>query len=228
MKTVLFALMILPLLNISLMAQQERKYIRKGVKEYHKDDFGNAEVNFRKALDENDESWEASFNTGNSLYKQDKSEDAVEMYNQLLRMEGDKNRKADIYYNIGNSFLKEQQYEKSIDAYKNALRNRPEDEDARYNLAYALSMLSQDENQQDQQQDQQEGDQDGDQDDQQDQQESQDGEDNRQNQPEERQGLSREEAERILQALQDREEEIKEEVEKKAARPSAVPVDKEW
>ena len=66
-------------------AQQERKHIRQGVKDYESSDFGNAEVNFRKALDEKKYSWEASYNTGNELYKQDNPEDAAEMYNELLK-----------------------------------------------------------------------------------------------------------------------------------------------
>ena len=208
-------------------AQQERKYIRKGVKEYRENDFGNSEVYFRKALDEDEKSWEAKFNTGNSLYKQDKPADAAEMFNQLLKAETDKDRKADLYYNIGNTHLKNQEYEKSIDAYKNVLRNRSHDDDARYNLAYAMSMLQQQENQEnknDEQKDEDKNDQQG----QQDQQENDTGEDDRQQQPKEIESISKEEAERILQAIQDREKEVQEEAEKKRAKTLASPNEKDW
>jgi Ca-activated chloride channel homolog len=139
----LFVFSVSPDLN----AQQERKHIRQGIRDYHGNEFDNAEVNFRKALDENENSWEASFNAGNSLYRLEKHEDAVEMYNKLLKTESDKDRKADLFYNIGNTHLSRQEFAESIDAYRNALRNRPEDENARYNLAYAMSMLEEQENQ---------------------------------------------------------------------------------
>lgn len=209
-------------------AQQERKHIRQGVKDYESSDFGNAEVNFRKALDEKKYSWEASYNTGNALYKQDKPEDAAEMYNELLKSETNKDRKADLYYNLGNTYLKKQEFQKSIDAYRNALRAKPDDEDARYNLAYAMSMLQQQEEQQNNQDQQQDQDSKEDEKDQEEQKDQNQNEQDDQQQPEEREGLSKEEAEAILKAIEDREKEVKEEAEKKRARAIATPNEKDW
>jgi Ca-activated chloride channel homolog len=209
-------------------AQQERKHIRQGVKDYESSDFGNAEVNFRKALDEKKESWEASYNTGNALYKQDKPEDAAEMYNELLKSETNKDRKADLYYNLGNTYLKKQEFQKSIDSYKNALRAKPDDEDARYNLAYAMSMLQQQEEQQNNQDQQQDQDSKEDEKDQEEQKDQNQNKQDDQQQPEEREGLSKEEAEAILNAIEDREKEVKEEAEKKRARAIATPNEKDW
>ncbi len=213
-------------LSVSLYGQQERKYIREGVKEYSKDEFSNAEVKFRQALDEKKDSWEASFNTGNALYKQDKPDEAADMYKQLLQKETDNNRKANLYYNLGNTLMKEKNYQQSIDAYRNALRNKPDDEDARYNLAYAMAMLQQQEKEeqnQDQQNDQQNNEQQED-----NQQEPSGNKKESDEQAVEKQGVSKEEAEKILQAIENREKEVKDEVEKKQAKALSTPNIKDW
>ena len=66
-----------------LHAQNERKVIRQGIKSYEKGDFGEAEVQFRKAGDLNYESFEAKFNTGAAMYEQEKYEETVKQYELL-------------------------------------------------------------------------------------------------------------------------------------------------
>jgi Ca-activated chloride channel homolog len=214
----------------NVFAQQERSHIRHGVRDYQKSDYGNAEVNFRKALEENQKSFEALYNTGNALYKQDKAEDAAAVYKDLLDSEADKNRKADLYYNLGNSLMKNQDYKGSIGAYQNALRINPNDEDARYNLAYALSKIQEQQNQQNQDENNDENQDENqnenkDSDDQENQPENQNKEDKS---PQEKPGISREEAEKILKALEDREKEVKAEADKKRAKAISVPTEKDW
>jgi Ca-activated chloride channel homolog len=226
MKIVAYIMLVGIIAFQSASAQQERSHIRHGVRDYQKSDYGNAEVNFRKALEENQKSFEALYNTGNALYKQDKSEDAATIYKQLLDAESDKNRKADLYYNLGNSLLKNQDYQGSIGAYQNALRINPNDEDARYNLAYAMSKIQEQENQQNQDENQDENnDENENTDDQENQAENQNDENKS---PEEKPGISREEAEKILKALEDREKEVKEEADKKRAKTIAIPSEKDW
>ena len=64
--------MLLILFSISAFAQNERKVIRQGVKAYQDGDFSGAEVQFRKAGDIIQESFEAEFNTGTAMYGQEK------------------------------------------------------------------------------------------------------------------------------------------------------------
>ncbi len=49
--------------------------------------------------------------------------------------------KAKLYYNIGNSLLKSQKIKESVGAYKESLKLNPNDQQAKYNLSYALNML---------------------------------------------------------------------------------------
>lgn len=94
---------------------------------------------------------------------------------------GDAHKK---WLNVGNSQLKQENLEGAIESYKNALRQNPNDDRARYNLAQAKRMLkeqqsqkenqnNEDQNNEDQQQDQQE--------DQSEEEQQQDGENDQQN-----------------------------------------------
>jgi len=49
--------------------------------------------------------------------------------------------KAGAYHNLGNSLLETKKYDESIEAYKKALLNNPKDDATRYNLSYAQEML---------------------------------------------------------------------------------------
>lgn len=135
----LFVLVFTPLIAFS---QNERSHIRKGNKHYEKEEFTEAERAYARANSLNKESFEAAFNLANAHYKQGRYQEAAKQYDRLVSMASDKEQKALIYYNLGNSLLKSDLVVESVEAYKKSLRNLPEDKDARYNLSYALSLLS--------------------------------------------------------------------------------------
>ena len=237
--------------------QNERKIIREGVRAYQEGDYSEAEVQFRKAGDINQESFEAGFNTGAALYGQEKYEETFKQYESLVEqsqaaLEEDPETLAHIWHNMGNSLLESQQYAPSIEAYKNSLRLNPDDLDTKYNLAYARKKLKEQQQQQQQQQDQQgENDQQEDQEQQEKQQDQIKGqgeqnEDDRlkneeqqeqPRQPEEEQDqqaqpqpreISKEDAERMLKAIQQQEKDVKDKVDKKKAAAAKVKTKKDW
>jgi Ca-activated chloride channel family protein len=249
-----FLIILALVIFISANGQNERKVIRDGVRAYEEEEFGEAEVQFRKAENINQESYEAEFNTGAALYGQEKYEETVKQYQTILDRTDDAGKKAQIWHNIGNSLLEAQQYAPSIEAYKSSLRLKPTDNDTRYNLAYAKQKLKEEQEQQQQDQDQnkdqeqdqnkdqnqdqnkdQEQDQNKDQDqdqnkDQQDKendQEQDQGEDQQEKQPAPRE-ISKEDAERMLKAIQQQEKDVKEKVDKKKAAAAKVKTEKDW
>ena len=162
-------------------AQQEAPDVRRGNKQYNKQDFTAAEVDYRRGLEKNGNSFEGHYNLGNALFKQDKYPEAQAEYQkaaQLLDSKQDKKQLAESYHNLGNAYFAQQQYDKAIAAYQQSLRNNPKDNDTRYNLVKAMQML-QEQQQQQQKQDQNK---DQNQDQQQNQQQQQDQQDE-QNQP---------------------------------------------
>ena len=90
------------------------------------------------------------YNLGNSLYSGAQSpEQAQAAWMQSLSLTADEDR-ADILYNLGGVEMDRKNYAEAVKLYKDALRRNPSDEQARYNLALAQTLLK--EQQQNQQQ----------------------------------------------------------------------------
>ena len=125
----------------TLTAQTDKKFIRQGNKQFEKNNFPESEVSYRRAIDKNAKSPEAVFNIGDALYKQNKFEDAGKQFIENINLNEDKNKKSDGLYNLGNSLLKANKFPESIEAYKGSLKLRPDNKEAKYNLAYAQDLI---------------------------------------------------------------------------------------
>ena len=126
----------------ALFAQSENNDIRQGNQYFKEGKFAQAEVSYRKALQKNKTSFEANFNLGNALYRQGKYSNAFEQYKNAIALDQkDKKKLAAAFHNLGNALLKDNKLEESIAAYKKALKANPNDNDTRYNLAYAQQLL---------------------------------------------------------------------------------------
>ena len=123
LKSALFCLFLFA--SVSLYAQTDKKFIRKGNREYEKNKYPESEISYRKAIDANKQSPDAVFNVGDALYKQKKFEDAGKQFIESANETDNKLKKSDSYYNLGNSLLKAKKFQESIDAYKNSLKLHP-------------------------------------------------------------------------------------------------------
>ena len=220
-----------------LFAQQESPEVRRGNLQYNDSNYVDAEVNYRRALDKNDQSFEAHYNLGDALFRQEKFPEALEQYakaEQLLNS-NDKTRKeqidkrlADTYHNMGNALYAQQQYDKAVAAYQQSLRRNPKDNDTRYNLVKAMHQLQQQQQNQNQQQQQQEQQNDStQQQQQQEQQQPQQKEQQQQQPPQQSEDqMDKETAEQILQALEQDEQETQEKLQRQQGKKRRV--EKEW
>ena len=214
-----------------LFAQREAGDVRKGNREYRKQNFTEAEVNYRRGLETNKDSYEAHYNLGDALFKQDKYADAqaeFETAAKMLDKKADKSRYAKAMHNIGNCNFAQQQYDKAVAAYQESLRANPKDNDTRYNLVKAMEMLQQ--QQQQQQNQQQNQDQQQQQQQQQEQQQQEQNQDQQQQQQEQQQQsedqMDKETAEQILQALEQDEQDTQEKMQRQQGKKRRV--EKEW
>jgi Ca-activated chloride channel family protein len=123
-----------------LFAQQEKSLVHKGNELYQQKKYTEAEANYRKSV-EKSKNVEGNFNLGDALFRQKKFTEAGEQFNQLAGSSNNKSIAAKAYHNLGNSLLENKKLEESIDAYKKSLINNPKDEETRYNLAYAQEKL---------------------------------------------------------------------------------------
>ena len=111
-------------------------------------DFINAEATYRKAISKSADNAAAPFNLGNAYYDRQSYGEAFGRYKQATEATEAKNQKHKAFHNIGNVFMQDKAYPKAVEAYKEALRNNPDDDETRYNLALAKKKAEQQQNQQ--------------------------------------------------------------------------------
>ncbi len=228
-----------------------RKNLKQGNKHYHNQEFDEAQNKYQQALDREETNFKAQFNLGNALYKNKQYEKARAAFNHAQNLSNDKIDKAKSFHNIGNTFTKEEKWEDAIKAYKNALKQNPHDQDTKYNLAYAQTKLKQEQENQDDQDQEDQDDQDNrveeqdenkDQDQneeeqnqeekddqneqQQDSKEEDNQEDNKQKPQPQPSKLTEEEAERLLDAIQQEEKKLHDD--KKNEKGIPINIEKDW
>lgn len=224
----------------------ERKLIREGNKLYKEKKYSDAEVKYKKALELNKNSVPGNYNLGDAYYKQQKFDEASQQYQSLFSNKDlSEDQKAKAFHNLGNSMLEAKKYPESIEAFKNSLKLKPKDNDTRYNLAYAQSMLQQQQKQQQQQnkndkdknkqnkdqqnKDQQNKDQKNKQDQNKEQQtkdQQKQDKDQQKQAGEKKQNISKEDAEKILQALNNDEKNTQKKLIKKES--TRIQIEKTW
>ncbi len=122
-------------------AQNDRDYIRSGNRLYRNKSFDKAEVEYRKAVSANAENPQAVYNLGCSMMMQQKDSVAIQYFERASKLETNKLRRAKSNHNIGVILQNHKMYDKAIEAYKQALRDNPNDDETRYNLALCKKLL---------------------------------------------------------------------------------------
>ena len=170
------------------------------------------------------EAAELHYDIGNVLYRKEDYAAAVEAYRRALA--GNRSDLLpDAAYNLGNAQFRERRFREAAEAYRQGLEIRPDDPDARRNLELALRALEQESRSEPQPQDQQQ-EQEQERDPQQQQQQEQPQQEP-QSRPEGGQGMSPEEAERLLDRIADLEKEAMKRRPAKAAQGES-PKEKDW
>jgi len=259
MKNILIILTMILAVPLAGLTQNGNRLVRQGNGYYQDEKYKEAEVKYMKSLEATGDPHRGLYNLGDAFYMQNNYLDATAAFDSVRTMKLDDATRSKTYYNLGNSLVKLAQdsaqlageaLQNSVESYKQALRLDPNDMDAKYNLAYAQNLLkqqqqqqqdqqNQDQQKQDQQkQDQQKQDQQNKQDQQkQDQQkqqqerdqQAQEQQDNQQQQQGEPQQISKEDAERMLEALKNDEKQTLEKLKRaqvKAIRQ--VKTEKDW
>ena len=231
----IFILLIICSLSASFAdAQTIRDYVRRGNRLMcdtvgGKDYSDKAIIQYKKALEIDSTYSIARYNLGTALVRQGKPQEAMKEFLAAIKYEKDKKNLSDIYHNMGVLLQASQKYSEAVESYKESLRNNPSNNETRYNYVLALWHLKNQSNQNDQQDksdDQQQKDQEKQQDKQQDQQgkdkkeqpqpqENKEDKQQQQQQPaEQKDAMSKENAERILKAAMRNEKENQEKIQR--------------
>jgi hypothetical protein len=225
MRKLLCILLILSALPLS--AQVDRKEVRAGNRKFRKGDFKNSEIDYRRAVVKDSLSVAGEYNLASTLYRQENYDEAGKALETIKDVAAADAHAADYYYNVGDVALQKKDYGAAVKAFRESLLRNPGDLDAKENYIYAKKMLknqqgggegdqdqnqnqNQDQQNQDQNQDQQQQQQDQNQDQNRDQQQQQQ---DQQPQPQ----MSPQQAQQMLQAVQAKEKETQDKVNKQKA-----------
>lgn len=236
-------MMLLLTVAFSAAGQEDRRDVRKGNRDYKKNEFAQAEINFRKGLVKDSLSVAANYDLASSLFRQNKAKEALDVLQKqsVKELAASSQYGAEYFYNLGDAAIAVEDWQAAVDALEESLLRNPSDLNAKENYIYAKKKLEQQQQQQqnDQNQDQNQDGQDNqnksgqNQDQQQDKKNDQDKNDqnqddkkdnqnkdqNQDKQPQQGQQpkISPQAAQQMLQAIQAKEKETQEKVKKEKA-----------
>ena len=152
MKRILYIVLLLSAVSaLEMSAQVDRREVRKGNRDFKKENYREADIEYRKALVKDSLSVAANYNLANTLFRLDDMDQAAKVMDQIKEVAPVTEYAADYYYNVGDIAIASRNWQAAVDAFKQALLRNPGDLDAKENYIYAKKML---ENQQQQQQNQ--------------------------------------------------------------------------
>ncbi len=201
-----------------------------GNEAFGEQDYEGAMLAYRQAQEESPELAEPHYNAANTHYRQEAYDQAQQEIEQaLVSSRAQEGLDQHNYYNLGNSLYQAQQFEGAIEAYKEALRLDPGDVEAKQNLELALRQLQQQqqEQQQDEQQDEQQQDEQQDEQQQDEQQQDEQQQDQADGQGQQPTGLTKEQAEQLLEAAARATESLEEFLQQMMVFPSSPPA-QDW
>lgn len=138
MKRLTGILIFLLSVSVAVFAQApaDKREVRSGNRDFKRDNYKEAEIDYRKALIKDSTSVAANYNLANTLYRMQDWEQAGKFIETAETAEN-----ADVYYNKGDIALQNKDYNTAVDAFKQALLLNPGDLDAKENYIYAKKML---------------------------------------------------------------------------------------
>ena len=226
-------MMVFALVASCVMAQNmpERSLVRKGNRQFGRERYERSVDSYTRALEAAPRCFEAGYNLSNALFRSERYDKAEQtLKNFVVDSTRTEVERAEAYYNLGNTQFMQQKLKEALESYRNSLRLNPDDMEAKYNYAYTKRLLEQQQQQQNQQNNQNQ-DQNQNQNDQnnQDKEENQDNKEQKQNDPnqnrdqqkpeekeeQQREGISPQEREAMLEAIQAQEDKTQEKVKEK-------------
>jgi len=204
-------ILFLSMCSIAMMAQSAHKLLIEGDQSYLNEEYLTAEESYRKAQQKNSTT-KSNFNLGNAVYQQERYEEAVQHYESTFNVAEDDLERANALYNLGNAQLKTGQIEAAIDTYKKANQQQQQQEQQQQDEQNNEQNEEQQSN--DQQQDQQQQGDDQQQQDQQPQDSDIENPSEEQQQAAQGQELSKEDALKLLEVIENEEKNVQEKLRK--------------
>jgi len=227
---------------------QYAEQLRAGNSAYTDSNYTQAEEAYRKSAADDPSSAKAAFNLGDALYRQERYEEAIEAFEKSYGKQSDPQQQSKSLQNLGNAHYQMKNYPEAAKAYGESLKLDPENEEARYNMAQAIRRIQEPPPQQEQQEGEKQEKEEQEENKQEqaqpqpqeeenessEEQEQQAGEeempqaDPDENQEQEGGKIDKEEALRLLEALEKQEEELQKKLMRENAPKAEIKSEKDW
>ena len=242
---IILSLLILFLVSTHSYGQSRHMMLRDADIAYKNKMYKEAESNYRKAKDI-DNDVQSAFNLGNASYNQGKFEEAAKYFKEASSLSSNQKIQSDALFNQGNALHQAGELPAALESYKESLKLSPGDSEARENYLNTLKKLrvqqqqqqeqkqQQEEQQQEQQEEQQQQEQEQQQKEEQQQQEQQQQEQQQENKQEQNEAgqaeenkdkLNKEEVDKLLEMIQREEERMQEKMKGKKSNKKII---KDW
>jgi len=110
-------------------------------RDYRRGDYARSAEKYKELSRKNPGDARIHFNLGDSLYRQEDYPAAVDAFNRAQESARHPAVRSRSAYNAGNALYRQGRYQEAIEKYKQALRLNPRDPDAKHNLEFALKAL---------------------------------------------------------------------------------------
>lgn len=181
---------------------------------YKQKNYEASQQEYKKALTTDPNNATANYNNGNAQFRASKPDDAIHSYDNIIENAKEKDIREKAFYNKGVALSKQQKLQESIDAWKESLKLDATDTEARENLQKALKELKK--------QQEQTSNENKDKKDKKDDQKKQ-----QEQKPQQQQSkLNKQQVEQLLKALQQKEKEIQQKLQKGSPQPNKP--EKDW
>ena len=243
MKRYIFICILTMVSALSATAQVDKRDVRRGNRDYKKENYREAEIEYRKGIVKDSMSVAANYNLAADLYRQNNAQEAQKVLDRIKDVAPQSENAADYYYNLGDVAIANQDWQGAVNAFQQSLLRNPGDMNAKENYIYAKKKLEQqqqqqqndqnqdnqnNQNQDQQQNDQQQNDQNKD-DQKQDQNDQQNDQKNQDQQQGQKPQITPQAAQQMLQAIQAKEKETQDKVNKaKALEAKTRQKEKNW
>jgi len=115
--------------------------VRQGMRAFDDGEFAEALQHFHQAQLDRPDDRELEFNIGDTYYRMEDYESAEQSFGRVLSMADDDALAQRTYYNLGNTLYYQGRLSEAVGAYERALEIDPEDEDTRHNLEFVKREL---------------------------------------------------------------------------------------
>ena len=139
----IYVMIILLISALTSAAQEDKRDVRRGNRDFRKENYKEAEIEYRKGIVKDSLSIAANYNLAADLYRQNNPQEAQKVMDRIKEGAAQSENAADYFYNLGDIAIANQDWQTAVTAFEESLLRNPGDLGAKENYIYAKKKLEQ-------------------------------------------------------------------------------------